>query len=69
MTGTVKQFKDTLEEMKSIYPFDDEKTYIQTRDIVNLGHDHLSLATTDEKTGILIEMSKKVTRDNEGGNV
>lgn len=63
MTGTVKQFKDALEEMRSIYPYQDDKTYIQTRDIVNLGHDHLSLATTDEKTGILIEMSKKVTRE------
>lgn len=69
MTGTVKQFKDTLEEMRSIYPFKDDKTYIQTRDIVSLGHDQLSLATTDEKTGILIEMSKKVTRGNEGGNM
>lgn len=64
MTGTVKQFKDTLEEMRSIYPFEDDKTYIQTRDIVSLGNDHLSLATTDEKTGILIEMSKKVTGEN-----
>lgn len=36
MTGTVKQFKDILDEMKTIYPFDDSKTYIQTRDIVNL---------------------------------
>lgn len=67
MTGTVKQFKDTLEEMRSIYPFQDDKTYIQTRDIVSLGNNHLSLATTDEKTGILIEMSKKVTRENENG--
>lgn len=65
MAGTVKQFKDTLEEMKTIYPFEDSKTYIQTRDIVNLGHDHLSISTIDEKTGILIEMSKKVNGEKE----
>lgn len=63
MKGTVKQFKDALEEMKSIHPYQDDQTYIQTRDIVNLGDDHLSLFTTDEKTGIVIEMSKKVTRE------
>lgn len=65
MNGTVKQFMDTLDEMKTIYHFDDSKTYIQTRDIINLGHDHLSIRTIDEKTGILIEMSKKINGEKE----
>lgn len=60
MNGTVKQFKEALEEMKTIYPYDDNKTVIQTRDIISLGNNHLSIATKDEKTGILIEMSKSI---------
>lgn len=67
MTGTVKQFKDTLEEMKTVYPYDDEKTFIQTRDVATIGHNHLSLVTTDEKTGILIEMSKSVVKGDVNG--
>lgn len=63
MTKTVKWFKDALDEMKNIYPFDDSKTYIQTRDIIKLEHDHLSIRTIDEKTGILIEMSKKADKE------
>lgn len=60
MNGTVKQFKETLEEMKTIYPYEDDKTVIQTRDIISLGNNHLSIATKDEKTGILVEMSKRI---------
>jgi hypothetical protein len=60
MNGTVKQFKEALEEMKTIYPYQDEKTVIQTRNAINMGHNHLSIATRDEKTGILVEMSKSI---------
>ena len=60
MNGTVKQFKEALEEMKTIYPYEDDKTVIQTRDTISLGNNHLSIATRDEKTGILIEMSKSI---------
>lgn len=60
MNGTVKQFKDALDEMKTIYPFEDEKTRIQTRDMIELSHNHLSIVTKDEKTGVWIEMSKKI---------
>lgn len=63
MNGTVKQFKDALEEMKTIYPFDDSKTFIQTRDIINMGNNHLSISTKDDKTGIIIEMSKSITTE------
>lgn len=61
MNGTVKQFKEALEEMKTIYPYEDDKTVIQTRDAISLGNNHLSISTKDEKTGILIEMSKSIT--------
>lgn len=68
MNGTVKQFKDTLEEMKTIYPYEDDKTYIQTRnDLVELGHNNLCLVNTDEKTGVLVELSKKVVRNDIDG--
>lgn len=64
MNGTVKQFKDALEAMRTIYPFEDDKTKIQTRDIVSLDHNHLSIATQDEKTGVWIEMSKAIVNEN-----
>lgn len=60
MNGTVKQFFDTLEEMRTIYPFKDDKTRLQTRSMQNLGNNHLSIVTQDEETGIWIEMSKGV---------
>lgn len=66
MNGTVKQFKDALEEMKAIYPYKDDKTVIQTRDIRTFGNNHLSIATKDEKTGILVEMSKSIDTENCG---
>jgi hypothetical protein len=58
--GTVKQFKDALEEMRAIYPFDDEKTQICTRNERALMENQLSIITTDEKTGIFIQMSKEI---------
>lgn len=62
MNGTVKQFKDTLEQMKTIYNFDDEKTYIQTRNLESNYRDTVSIVTCDENTGITIEMTKNVTK-------
>ena len=58
--ANVKQFLDALDEMKTIYPFDDEKTIICTRDLKSLSHNHLAIRTQDEKTGIYIEMSKSL---------
>ena len=60
MIGTVKNFKDAIEEMKSIYPFDESKTRLSTHNIVEFTHGTLELCTTDEKTGITICMSKRV---------
>lgn len=58
MNGTVKQFKDALDEMKTIYPFQDDKTYISTNNLIDHSNSCLSIATKDEKTGISIEMTK-----------
>ena len=63
MTGTVKQFKGVIEEMKSIYPFDESKTRLSTNNIVEYTPITLELCTVDEKTGITICMSKKVTEN------
>ena len=60
--GTVKQFKDALEEMKKIYPFDDEKTQICTRSEYSLAENQLSIVTVDEKTNITVQMSKPLER-------
>lgn len=64
MNGTVKQFKDTLEEMRSVYPFKDENTYMRTDNMISCEHNFLRLATVDERTGIEITMSKSVTEKN-----
>lgn len=59
MRGTVKQFKDALEEMKKIYPYDDEKTQLTTHNIMTMSCDVLEISTTDEDTGIKIVMAKR----------
>ena len=63
MNGTIKQFKDTLELMRSVYPFEDDKTRMQTRDICNLDHNHLSIVTQDAETGVWIEMSRNLVKE------
>lgn len=61
--GTVKQFLDALEEMRSVYPFKDEETQLCTTSIQTLAENHLTIYTRDEKTGIHIEMSKDIPRE------
>ena len=66
MNGTVKQFLDALEEMREIYPFEDEKTRIVTYDIITPKiNDALQISTVDEKTGIHICMDKHLEVKNE----
>ena len=60
MHGTVKQFKDTLDVMKTIYPFEDDKTRMSTEDPMRMAHDTLYIETTDETTGVKITMSRRV---------
>lgn len=59
MNGTVKQFKTILEEMRSIYSFEDDKTFLSTHDILSQGNNALEIQTEDEKTGVTIVMSKR----------
>lgn len=60
MVGTVKQFKDMIEEMRSVYPFDDEKAYMSTYNLVTRENSRLQIQVKDEKTGVLIVMEKHV---------
>lgn len=61
MRATVKQFMDGLEEMRKIYPFEDDKTYMGTENIESRQHNRLSIYTVDEKTKIQITMEKYVS--------
>lgn len=60
MNGTVKQFKDMIKEMRTIYPFEDDKTYLSTHNIVSVDNNRLEIQTKDDKTGVDIVMSKHV---------
>ena len=58
---TLKQFNDTLEEMRTIYPFKDEKTRLgELKDLCSDSLRQVEIVTTDEETGIQIIMSKGV---------
>lgn len=64
--GTVKEFLDTLEEMKKVYPYKEEDTAIctvafETFDV----HNSIQLRTVDEETGVTILMSKRVISSKE----
>ena len=61
MVGTVKQFKDMIDEMRSIYPFEDEKAYMSTHNLVTYDNSKLQIQVKDEKTGVLIVMEKHVS--------
>lgn len=56
---TVDYLQKTLKEMKTIYPFKDDKTVITTADVISCNGDGVFISTTDEKTGINIQMQKK----------
>ncbi len=60
MIGTIKQFKDILEEMRSTYPFDDSKTKFSTPQTNIAQYDVLELVTVDEKTGVTVHLIKKI---------
>ena len=64
--GTVKEFLDTLNEMKKVYPYKDEETAICTvrYDTFDV-HCALQLRTVDEKTGVSILMSRSVIPEKE----
>lgn len=66
MGGTVKQFLDTLEEMRTIYPFENDKTRLSTHSAITMDHNALNIVTKDEKTGIWIELHKAILPENIG---
>lgn len=58
MNSTVKQFKDTLEEMRKIYPFNDDKTRMSTHNILSHESNYLEIQTVDDETGISVCLAK-----------
>lgn len=66
MGGTVKQFLDTLEEMRTIYPFENDKTRLSTHSMESIDRNSLTIVTQDEKTGIWIELHKSILPVNIG---
>lgn len=58
MSVTVKQYKDLLEEMKTVYPYKDEKTNVNYMVDMMTRYPRLEIQTEDEKTGVTIVMSK-----------
>lgn len=58
--ATVKQFLEAIETMRTVYPFEDDKTRMAIMDFHTLSPNSLSVATTDEKTGVFITMSKDI---------
>lgn len=60
MDGTVKQFKDILDEMKGIYKFEDENTVMSTWEFQSRRNDRLTIRTIDKDTGVDIVMSKGI---------
>lgn len=60
MRATVKEFLDGLEEMRTIYPFEDDKAFMGTENLMSRQENRLTIHTVDEKTKILITMEKDV---------
>lgn len=61
--ATVKQIKDTLEDMKTVYQYKDETTEMATMDAYTRDHNYVTLITTDEPTGVKITMERAVKDD------
>lgn len=60
MNGTIKQFKDTIEEMRTLYPFEDDKTYLSTHNLFCRENNRLQIRTRNDNTGIIIVMEKQI---------
>ena len=58
---SIADFISVLDEMKKIYPFKNDKTYLgNLRDLPSDSFRNVEIITKDEKTGIQIVMSKGV---------
>lgn len=60
MGMTVYQFKCAVEEMRTVYNFDDNETRIDTQDLRSYEHNCVELQTVDKQTGIAVFMRKVV---------
>ena len=61
---TLKEFNDTVETMRTIYPFEDDKTRIcELYDFESNSMKRVEIITKDERTNTQIVMSKDVERD------
>lgn len=59
--ATVKQAKDVLEEMKTIYEYKDECTEIDLcSESIRVDRNIVRITTIDEETGIRIYMQKEI---------
>lgn len=58
---SLAQFNKTIEEMRSIYPFRDDKTVLgQLKDAYLDSQRRVEIMTKDEDTGVTIIMSKGI---------
>ena len=61
---SLKQFNHVIEEMRKLYPFTDNHTYISNlRDEISNSQKRVEIITIDEPTGIQIVLSKGVDLD------
>lgn len=58
---TLQQFYNVLGDMRTIYPFEDDKTYLgNLGDLPSDSLMNVEILTKDEKTGVQIVLSKGV---------
>lgn len=59
---TIKQINDAIEEMRKIYPFDDDEVEINSHEI---NRSTVDIKITDEKSGIEIRLRKYIETNSE----
>lgn len=63
MNMTISEFNETLEIMRKVYPFKNDKTRIYNlQDMRDNCYDCIEICTIDEKTNTRITLSKEVER-------
>ena len=58
---SLTQMKEVLDEMRSVYKYDETRTYLgDLRDLNSCSQRRVEIMTVDEKTDVTVVMSKKV---------
>lgn len=58
---SITQLNNTLDDMRKVYKFDDDKTYFASmHDILSDRQTHVEIISKDDATGVKIVMSKDV---------